>query len=103
MSRRTPLMLQIATGDPRPINRQITDGIKRLIAAGELPVGAALPSVRGLATQLFREDELVEAAVAHAIAAHSHTDTPQFRALLRTLMKDGTPPFEAPAVAEAES
>jgi GntR family transcriptional regulator len=52
MSRRTPLMLQIATGDPRPINRQIVDGVRRLLASGELPVGAALPSVRGLAQQL---------------------------------------------------
>ncbi len=52
MSRRTPLMLNIATGDTRPINRQIVDGIRRLIANGELPVGAALPSVRGLAQQL---------------------------------------------------
>jgi predicted small metal-binding protein len=49
------------------------------------------------------EDELVEAAVAHAVAAHSHTDTPQFRALLRTLMKDGTPPLEAPVAAGVQS
>ena len=52
MNRRTALMLHIATGDPRPINRQIVDGVRRLIASGELPVGAALPSVRGLAQQL---------------------------------------------------
>ena len=52
MSRRVPLMLQIVTGDPRPITRQIVDGVRRMIAAGELPVGAALPSVRGLAQQL---------------------------------------------------
>ncbi len=52
MTRRTPLLLQIAPGDPRPINRQIVDGVRRLIASGELPVGAALPSVRGLAQQL---------------------------------------------------
>jgi GntR family transcriptional regulator len=45
-------MLHIAPGDPRPITRQITDGVRRLIASGELPVGAALPSVRGLAQQL---------------------------------------------------
>jgi GntR family transcriptional regulator len=45
-------MLQIVTGDPRPINRQIVDGVLRLIVSGELPVGAALPSVRGLAQQL---------------------------------------------------
>jgi GntR family transcriptional regulator len=52
MTRRAALMLQIATGDPRPINRQIVDGVRRMIASGELPVGAALPSVRGLAQQL---------------------------------------------------
>lgn len=52
MTRRAALMLQIATGDPRPINRQIVDGVRRQIASGELPVGAALPSVRGLALQL---------------------------------------------------
>jgi GntR family transcriptional regulator len=45
-------MLNIATGDTRPISRQIVDGVRRLIATGELPVGAALPSVRGLAQQL---------------------------------------------------
>jgi GntR family transcriptional regulator len=50
--RRSPLMLHIATGDPRPINRQIVDGVKRLIASGDLAVGAGLPSVRGLAAQL---------------------------------------------------
>jgi GntR family transcriptional regulator len=64
MSRRHPLMLQIVTGDPRPINRQIVDGdprpinrqivdgVRRLIASGELPSGAALPSVPSLAQQL---------------------------------------------------
>jgi len=45
-------MLQIATGDPRPIHRQIVDGVRRLIASGELTPGANLPSVRGLALQL---------------------------------------------------
>ena len=52
MNRRSPLMLQIATGDPRPIHRQIVDGVRRLIASGELTLGANLPSVRGLALQL---------------------------------------------------
>lgn len=52
MSRTVPLMLQLSAADPRPINKQLTDGIRRLIASGELPVGAHLPSVRGLALQL---------------------------------------------------
>ncbi|TFW17828.1 GntR family transcriptional regulator [Massilia arenosa] len=64
MSRTTPLMLQVVTGDPRPIARQITDGIKRAIAGGELTAGAALPSVRGLATQLSVNPNTVAKAYA---------------------------------------
>ena len=52
MSRRPTVVLHIVTGDPRPIVRQITDGVKRLIAAGELLPGDVLPSVRGFAQQL---------------------------------------------------
>jgi hypothetical protein len=33
-------------------------------------------------------DELVEIAVAHAVAAHGHTDSPELRAVLRSLCKD---------------
>ena len=62
MSRRTPLMLNIAAGDTRPINRQIVDGVRRLIATGELAVGAALPSVRGLAQQLSINPNTVDKA-----------------------------------------
>ena len=52
MSRTVPLMLQLSSADPRPITKQLTDGIRRLIATGELAVGDQLPSVRGLAQQL---------------------------------------------------
>lgn len=52
MSRTVPLLIPVSPGDPRSITRQITDGIRRQIASGELPVGAQLPSVRGLALQL---------------------------------------------------
>jgi GntR family transcriptional regulator len=68
MSRRAPLMLQIVTGDPRPIARQITDGIKRLIAAAELQAGDALPSVRGLAQQLSINPNTVAKAYAELTA-----------------------------------
>ncbi len=64
MSRRAPLMLQIVTGDPRPIIRQITDGIKRLVAGGDLKPGDALPSVRGLAQQLAINPNTVAKAYA---------------------------------------
>jgi predicted small metal-binding protein len=33
-------------------------------------------------------DELLEIAAAHAVAAHSHTDTPELRAVLRGMFKD---------------
>jgi GntR family transcriptional regulator len=57
-------MLQIVTGDPRPIIRQITDGIKRQIAGGDLIPGDALPSVRGLAQQLSVNPNTVAKAYA---------------------------------------
>ncbi len=61
-------MLQIVTGDPRPITRQITDGIKRQIAGGDLIPGDALPSVRGLAQQLSINPNTVAKAYAELAA-----------------------------------
>ncbi|GAB3459835.1 GntR family transcriptional regulator [Massilia terrae] len=61
-------MLQIATGDPRPIARQIVDGVRRLIASGSLPVGAMLPSVRGLAQQLTVNPNTIAKAYAELTA-----------------------------------
>ena len=64
MARTQPLMLQIATGDPRSISRQIVDGVRRAVATGELAPGAQLPSVRGLATQLSINPNTVAKAYA---------------------------------------
>jgi GntR family transcriptional regulator len=64
MARTTPLMLQIATGDARPIVRQIVDGVRLKIAAGELKSGDQLPSVRGLAQQLTINPNTVAKAYA---------------------------------------
>ncbi len=52
MSKTVPLFLSVSPGNPRSITRQISDGIRMSIASGKLPVGAQLPSVRGLALQL---------------------------------------------------
>jgi predicted small metal-binding protein len=41
------------------------------------------------------EDELLDAAVQHAVSVHHHEDTPAFREVLRGAIKDGTPPLEA--------
>ncbi len=42
------------------------------------------------------ENELLEAAVQHAVAVHKHKDTPELRKMIRGAMKDGTPPLAAP-------
>ena len=41
------------------------------------------------------EEELLEAAVQHAVAVHGHNDSPEFRNALRGLFKEGTPPVKA--------
>lgn len=64
MSRSQALMLEIATGDPRPISKQIVDAVRRKIAAGELKLGVQLPSVRGLALQLTINPNTVAKAYA---------------------------------------
>ena len=64
MSRTRALMIQIATGDPRPIGRQIGDAVRMKIATGELEPGDQLPSVRGLAQQLMVNPNTVAKAYA---------------------------------------
>jgi GntR family transcriptional regulator len=68
MARTQPLMIQIATGDSRSIGRQIADAVRRQIAQGELPTGAQLPSVRGLAQQLTINPNTVAKAYAELTA-----------------------------------
>jgi len=36
-------------------------------------------------------DEVVDAAVQHAVAVHNHQDSPQLRQQIRASIKDGTP------------
>lgn len=45
------------------------------------------------------EQELMDAAVQHAVTVHGHQDTPEFRQMLRQAMHTGTPPLERPAQA----
>src|SRR5215471_4004783 len=46
------MFITVDTEDRRPIYQQVADGIKALIARGELPEGASLPPVRQLASDL---------------------------------------------------
>ncbi len=64
MARTQALMIQIATGDPRPIGRQIVDAVRMKVATGELEAGDQLPSVRGLAQQLMINPNTVAKAYA---------------------------------------
>lgn len=41
------------------------------------------------------DKELLDAAVEHAVAIHQHQDTPELRAALQELFKEGTPPVKA--------
>ena len=68
MARTQPLMLQIATGDPRPISRQIVDAVRMKIATAEIAPGDQLPSVRGLAQQLTVNPNTVAKAYAELTA-----------------------------------
>jgi predicted small metal-binding protein len=42
------------------------------------------------------DEELLEAAVQHAVHVHHHQDTPELRQQIKKLFKDGTPPMETP-------
>ena len=46
------LPISIDTSDPRPIGRQIEEGILQLVTAGSLAPGEPIPSVRDLARDL---------------------------------------------------
>jgi predicted small metal-binding protein len=45
------------------------------------------------------DNELIEAAVQHAVAVHGHQDTPEFRKEIMGAMHEGTPPLKAKAMA----
>jgi predicted small metal-binding protein len=41
------------------------------------------------------DQELLEAAVQHAVAVHQHQDSPELRAQIKQMFKEGTPPVVA--------
>lgn len=49
------------------------------------------------------EEELLQAAVDHAVSVHHHSDSPELREQLRKLFKDGMPPEHLPASGQAGS
>jgi len=57
-------VIQIVTGDARPVFQQIVDGVRMSVATGELLPGAKLASTRGLAMQLMINPNTVAKAYA---------------------------------------
>jgi predicted small metal-binding protein len=49
-----------------------------------------------LAISADTDAELLEAAVQHAVSVHGHRDSPDLRNQIKTAIKDGTPPAQAP-------
>ena len=49
------------------------------------------------------EEELLQAAVEHAVSVHHHSDSPELREQLRLLFKDGMPPEHLPMSGQAGS
>jgi len=49
------------------------------------------------------EEELLQAAVDHAVSVHHHDDTPELRQQLRQLFKDGMPPEHLPVKGQTSS
>lgn len=49
------------------------------------------PSEKGCTLSIEgTEDEVLEAGTQHAVTAHGHTNTPELREQLRTLLRDAT-------------
>jgi predicted small metal-binding protein len=46
------------------------------------------------------EQELIDAAVQHAVAVHGHQDTPEFRKQIASAIRVGTPPVHVPVKVE---
>lgn len=45
------------------------------------------------------ENEVLEAAVLHAVSVHKHQDTPELRDAIRHAIRDGMPSEQAPSLA----
>ena len=54
--------------------------------------GRRMPSESGCTLRIAgQEDEVLDAATAHAVSVHGHEDTPEFREQIRSFLKDEQP------------
>lgn len=61
------MQIKVSLGGNRPIYKQIIDQVRQAVSAGELEVGAALPSVRQLAEELVINHNTVAKAYAELV------------------------------------
>ncbi|MCA9149979.1 MAG: GntR family transcriptional regulator [Planctomycetales bacterium] len=61
------MQIQVNTGGNVPLYRQITDQVRQAIAAGQLQVGDAVPSVRQLAKDIVVNPNTVAKAYAELV------------------------------------
>lgn len=61
------IRLRVTTGSSLPIYRQVVDQIRHAVAAGKLETGAALPSVRALASELVVNPNTIAKAYAQLV------------------------------------
>ena len=86
-----PTGLRIDTSDPRPIWRQVEEGLAARIAVGALAPGSAVPSVREVAQELRINPGTVARAFQRLVE----------QGLLETRRGDGTYVVEAPPALHA--
>ena len=80
------MFLTVNTDDPRAIYQQVADGIKELIARGELPEGTALPPVRQLAADLTQLEQTDDGTVARLLATCGFGPDPQAESSSRLVL-----------------
>jgi predicted small metal-binding protein len=95
-SRRAQILaLQLIGNLPRDITLQFTEAnimARKYIDCREFPSDMNC----SVAIAADNDQELLDAAVQHAVAVHKHQDTPELRQQIKQLFKEGTPPIERP-------
>jgi predicted small metal-binding protein len=59
---------------------------RKMIDCGKVP-----NDINCTLTIAGREDEVLDAAVAHAVAKHGHDDSPELREMIRSGLEDASP------------
>lgn len=81
---REPVDIGLAGAERTRTDRGAARMTRRYVDCREIP--SDMNCTVGIAAD--SDDELIEAAVQHAMAVHSHEDTPELRSMIRQTIKD---------------